>query len=150
SGQSCTRAGTGGVEQACGGVKRSDRRERGYLRARERKKFQRGRSDDAERAFRSDEDLLQVVAGVVLAQAAQAVPYLAGGKYHLEAKRQIARVAIAQHLCAAGVGREVAADGCRAFRGETERIEAAFVARRLLHRLQDAACLDGDRVVVAI
>ena len=37
------------------------------------------RGDDAERAFRADEEVAQVVAGVVLAQAGQAVPDLAGG-----------------------------------------------------------------------
>src|SRR5262245_1426274 len=54
------------------------------------------RGDDAERALGAEEYLLQVVAGVVLAQAAQAVPYAAIGKHHLETEHLLARVAVAQ------------------------------------------------------
>ena len=43
-------------------------------RPRRGKQLQHRGGDDAERAFGADEELLQVVAGVVLAQAAQAVP----------------------------------------------------------------------------
>ena len=71
--------------------------------------------DDAERAFAADEEVAQVVAGVVLAQAREAVPYLALRRDHLEPQAQLARVAVAQHLRAAGVGGEVAADGAAAF-----------------------------------
>ena len=42
-----------------------------------RKQLEYRRGDDAERAFGADEQVAQVVAGVVLAQAAQAVPDLA-------------------------------------------------------------------------
>ena len=47
---------------------------------------------------------LQVVAGVVLAQAAQPVPHLAARKYDFEPQTKFARVAVAQDLYAAGVG----------------------------------------------
>ena len=47
------------------------------VRRRPRIQLQRRRGDDAERAFAADEQVAQVVAGVVLAQAAQAVPDLA-------------------------------------------------------------------------
>ena len=46
----------------------------GLALARPREELQHRRGDDAERAFGADEELLQVIAGVVLAQRAQAVP----------------------------------------------------------------------------
>ena len=44
--------------------------------------------DDAERALGADEELLQVVAGVVLAQRPQPVPDAAVGQHHLEPEHQ--------------------------------------------------------------
>ena len=108
-----------------------------------RMQLQRRRGDDAERAFAADEEVAQVVAGVVLAQARQAVPDLALGRHHLEAEAELARIAVAQHLRAAGVGGEVAADRAAAFGGEAEREQQAVLRRRLLHPLQHAAGL-GD------
>ena len=51
-----------------------------------RKQAQHRGGDDAERALRADEQLLQVVAGVVLAQASQAVPDAPVGQDHLQAR----------------------------------------------------------------
>ena len=108
-----------------------------------REQLQRRGGDDAERAFAADEQVAQVVAGVVLAQPAQAVPDLAVGGDDLEAEAQVARRAVAQHLRAAGVGRQIAADRATAFGRQAEREQQAGVGGRLLHRLQDAAGLDG-------
>ena len=66
--------------------------------------------DHAERALGADEQLGQVVAGVVLAEPAQPVPDAAVGQHDLEAEHQLAGHAVAQHRGAAGVGGEVAAD----------------------------------------
>ena len=83
----------------------------------------------AERAFAADQQVAQVVAGVVLAQRREAVPDLALGGHDLEAEAQLARVAVAQHLRAAGVGGEVAADRAAALGGQAEREQQA-VRRR--------------------
>ena len=64
------------------------RDERGDLRARRRKELHHGRGDDAERAFGADEELLQVVARVVLAQAAQRREHAAVGEHGLDAQRR--------------------------------------------------------------
>ena len=90
--------------------KRRQRRHRGHHGGRPRMQLQRRRRDDRQRPFAADEEIAQVVAGVVLAQARKAVPDAAFGSDGLEAEAQLARVAVAQHLRAAGVGREVAAD----------------------------------------
>ena len=63
-----------------------------------------------ERALGADEELLEVVAGVVLAQRAQPVPHPPVGQHHLEAQHQVAHHPVAQHRGTAGVGRDVAAD----------------------------------------
>ena len=112
-----------------------------------REELQHRGGDDAERALGADEELLQVVAGVVLAQAAQAVPDAAVGQHHLEPEHQLARVAVAQHVDAARVGREVAADLAAALGGERERETGARPLGGLLHRRQHAARLDRHGVV---
>ncbi len=84
------------------------------LAARHREQPQHGRGDDAERSLRTDEELLQVVAGIVLHEAAQAVPDLAGRQHHLQPEHQAPRVAVGEHRRAAGIGGDVAADAAGA------------------------------------
>jgi hypothetical protein len=103
--------------------------------------------DHAERAFGAEEKLLQVVAGVVLAQAAQPVPYPAVGQHDFEPEHLLARIAVAQHVDAAGVGGKVAADLATALGGERKREEAACVFGGALHGGEHAARFDGGRVV---
>ena len=110
------------------------RQPRDRVRAGQRMQLEGRAGDDAERAFGADEEMLQVEAGVVLAQAVQAVPDPAVGEHHFEAEHVLARIAVAQHAGAAGVGRDVAADLARAFGAEADRVEPCRVGgRRLLH-----------------
>src|SRR5665213_2693548 len=99
--------------------------------------------DDAERTFAADEEVLQIVARVVLAQAAQPVPGPAIGQHRLDAERQLPHVAIAQDVDAAGIGREVAADLARAFGAEAERKQPVGDFADALGLGEDAAGLDG-------
>jgi hypothetical protein len=119
----------------------------GGARPRQGKQLQDRGGDDAERAFRADEQVLQVVAGVVLAQPPQALPDAPVGEHHFEPEAQIARRAIGDHADAAGVGRKVAADAARAFRRQAQREQPAGRGGRLLHRLERHAGLHRDRVV---
>src|SRR5258708_37666856 len=65
-----------GVLEQCQGFFRTLQCHHGRgIGLRQRKEFQNRRGDYAERSFGPDEKLLQVIAGVVLAQAAQALPY---------------------------------------------------------------------------
>ena len=59
--------GAGAVEELERRIRRSDADERGADAARLREKLQGRRRDDPERAFRADEEILEIVAGVVLA-----------------------------------------------------------------------------------
>jgi hypothetical protein len=126
---------------------RADREQRRCLAPRRRKGLEAGGGDHAERAFGADEEVAQVVARVVLAQSAQAVPQFARRQHDLEPEGELARVAVAQDLRAAGVGRQVAADGGRALRRQRQRKQASRRGGGFLHALQRAARFDGDRVV---
>ena len=109
-----------------------------------REEPQHGAGDDAERALRADEQLGEVVAGVVLAEPAQPVPHPAVGQHDLEAEHQLAGHAVAQHRGAAGVGREVAADGAAALGAQRHREEPVDLLGRRLHVGQHDAGVDGD------
>ena len=137
-------------EEGHGGWRVGDGDERRGDRARRRVELEHRRGDDAQRALRADEEVLQVVARVVLAQPAQPVPHAPVGQHHLQPQHLLAHVAVAQHLRAAGVGGDVAAHLAAAFRGERQGEEAAVFRRHALQLGEDAAGLDGDRVVVEV
>ena len=67
----------GPLEQRQGFFGTSQRHDRGRTGLGQGKELQHRRGDHPQRPFGPDEKLLQVVAGVVLAQAAQAIPDLA-------------------------------------------------------------------------
>ena len=119
----------------------------GQLGRWQRIQLERGSGDHAQRAFAADHQVAQVVARVVFAQSGQAVPDLALRIDHLQPQAQIARIAIAQHLRAAGVGGQIAADGAAALGRQAQGKEQTGRACVLLQVLQDAAGLDGDRQV---
>src|SRR5256885_17085008 len=98
------------------------------------KELQDRRRDYAERSFGTDEKLLQVIAGVVLAQAAQALPYLSGGQHDLEPQRELASIAVAQHRSAARIGGKIAADFATAFGRKAQREKAPPLFGGLLDR----------------
>ena len=95
----------GPVQQGYRPIGRLHPQPTGHPRFRQGIELEHGRGDDAERAFGADEQLFQVVAGIVLAQAAQAIEQLPVGQHDLQAQGQVARVAIAQHLHAPRIGR---------------------------------------------
>ena len=111
------------------------------------KSFEHRRGHDAQRALRADEELLEVVAGVVLAQAAQAAVDAAVREHRFDAQRQLARVAVAQHRRAPGVGRKIAADRAAALRRERQREVESRGGGGLVHGRQRQARLDRDRRV---
>ena len=119
-------------------------------RAGQREKFYHGGGYQAQRAFGADEEMLEIVAGIVLAQAAQTVPDAAVGQDNLQAKSQLAHVAVAQHLHPAGIGGQVAADGGRSFGSQRQREQPAGRRSGFLYLLQNAAGFDGHGVVVEI
>ena len=120
--------------------------EGGLDRARARHQPQHRRGDDAERAFGADEQVLQIVAGVVLLQLVEIVEHAAVGQHHFEAERMRARDAVGERRGAAGIGRKIAADGAGAFRRQQLRIEPVDRGGGLARPLQGDAGLAGDGV----
>jgi hypothetical protein len=138
------------AQQRQRGVEAVAARQGGQRGRRLRAELQRGGGDHAQRALAADEQVAQVVAGVVLAQARQAVPDLALRRHDLQPQAQPACVAEAQHLGAAGVGRQVAADRAAALGRQAEREAQPVPGCRLLHRLQHAAGLGHQGQVVGV
>ena len=79
------------------------------------------RSDKTEGALCTDEQLLEIVAGVVLAQAPQTVEHTAVGQHHLQAQHEITHRAEPQYCSTAGIGRNRTAQLTAALRRKTER-----------------------------
>ena len=130
--------------RACDGIGQAD--ESGRPRARVRKQFQRRRGDDPERALGADEEVLQVVAGIVLAQFGERFDDPPVGEHDLEPGREIAGIAVGEHRDAARVGREVAADRAGSLRGERQRKQAVGALRGGLSLRERHAGLDDHRV----
>ena len=113
----------GDAEQLQRRLRRGDADEGGLDRARARHQPQHRGGDDAERAFGADEQVLQIVAGIVLLQLVEVVEHAPVGQHHLEAERMRARDAVGERRGAAGIGREIAADRAGALRRQQLRIE---------------------------
>ena len=109
-----------------------------------------GAGNDAQRALRPDHQVAQVVAGVVLAQARQAVPDIALRRYHFQPQAQLARVAVAHDLRAASVGAQVAANGAAALGRHAQGEQKAGLLASLLQGLQHAAGVHRDGQVGAV
>ena len=80
-----------------------------------REELDAGGGDDAQGALGTGQEPLEVVAGIVLAQAAEATPDLAVGEHGLQAQDKVPGRAKAENSDAAGVGRDDAAQGGRPF-----------------------------------
>ena len=99
--------------------------------------------NEAERAFRPNEHLLQIEAGIIFEQIEHRRDHAAVGQHDLQSEQLIAHHAVAQYPDAARIGRDVAADGAGAAGAEVERKIQPGVAGRLLRLLQNRAGLQG-------
>ena len=105
---------------------------------------QRRGGDDAQRAFRADQQLLQIEAAVVLLERGQRGIDAAVGQHRFQPQHQRPHRAVAQHLSAAGIGRDQPADRRRALAAQRQRKAQACGSRRLVQVLQDHPRLAGD------
>ena len=103
------------------------------------------RGDNAKRAFRTDKKMPKIIAGIVLAKAAEKIQHAPAHQHNFNAKRQLARRAIANDIQPAGIGAKIAADGAATFGGEVQREVQPFGLGSLMQCLQNAAGLDGHR-----
>src|SRR5687768_348291 len=95
--------------------------EGGYDGCGAREEFASGCSDNAQRSFGADEQIAQIVTGIVLAQSAQPFHDLAVGQYDFKAQDEISSHAVTQNGSAAGIGRKIAAQLTSAFRAQAQR-----------------------------
>ena len=110
-------------EEVEGVLRRRHRHERGLDRARTRKEFEHRRRDDAERALGADEQVAQVVAGVVLLELVEDVHHPAVGEHDFEPEHQVTGDPVGKGASAARIGGQDAADGAAAFGAERQREE---------------------------
>ena len=89
--------------------------------------------DDAEQAFRAGDDADQVVAAGIEMLAAEA-QHLAGHQHHFEAEDVVGGHAVFQAMHAAGILRDVAADGA----GDLRRRIGRVIEARVRDRVGDA------------
>ena len=108
------------------------------------------RRDDAERPFATDIELLKVISRIVLAQPLQAVPDTTVRQDDFQPEDQFPRVAIAQNVHAARIGRQIAADLATALGTETERKQPVDRFRCFLDVCEDTAGFNRDRIVERI
>ena len=124
--------------------------ERGDAGLRRRKELQHRGRDDAQRALGADEELLEIVPGIVLAQSAQPVPDAAIGEDHFDAQNELPRVAETKHRGAARVRGKIAANRATPFGGQRQREQQAVLLRRLLDGGQGNSRLDGQRRIFGV
>ena len=146
-GQLIGRGGAGVSEERHHVLDPGEPEKRGLDLARLGKQLQGRGGDDPERAFAADEKMLQIVAGIVLAQPAQPVPDPPIRQHDFETQGQLARIAVAQYRNPAGIGRQISADLAAALGAEAEGEQPVGLAGRLLQMRQDAAGLDGHREI---
>ncbi len=106
--------------------------------------------DDSQRSFRSDEEVLQVVPGIVLDQGAKPVPDPSIRQHNFHSEHLVACRAISKDVQTATICGDRAADGgsaaCAPVRSENQ-----FVFRHgFLQRLHDAPRLDGHSAALRV
>ena len=107
----------------------------------------RGLYDKAECAFRTDHQMAEIVAGGVLDQALVQIKQLALAGDHFQAEDPVAGHAVADHLDAAGIGADIAANIAGAGGGKIHRIEQALLLGKFLQLLGNDAGLHGDGAI---
>ena len=130
-----------------GGVGTVQRDHRRGPAGQDRKEFEAGGRDDAQGPFSTDQQLLEVIARIVLAKPLEPVPDLTIGQDRLKAQDQIAHRTIAQHRRAARIGRDQPANGCRAFGRQAKREMSTLGGRGLMDSGQGDARLNHDHIV---
>ena len=88
--------------------------------------------------------MLKIKTSIILFQAIEVAEDGAISQHHFEAQHLLAHMAIAQHLDAAGVGRDHTADLARAARAEINREILAVRCQIFMQRLQHHAGLKLD------
>ena len=133
-------------EQGEGGCGRGQRRKCGGGGRGPREQSQGRGRHDAQSPLGADEQLLEVVARVVLAKAGELVEHATVRQHHLESQDQRAHHAVAEHGRSAGIGGDDAAQRRAAFGAERHRQQPTSGIGGGLQLGEHATCLGGHRV----
>ncbi len=117
------------------------------LHSRPRKQLQRRRRHHAQRALCADEEMLEIVTGIVLAQPAQPVPHAPIRQHSLDAQHQIAHHAVAQNLDAARIGRDQTTNHRHALRAQRQRKQPVMLRSDVLRARENNARLQRHGVI---
>ena len=98
------------IHQRQRGIKVAQLDHRSGQRGWRRHQRQAGRGNNAKRALSPDDQIDQIIAGIVFLQRWQQVHHLAGGGHHLQPEAQMPRIAIAHNIQPACIGAERAAN----------------------------------------
>ena len=93
--------------------------------------------NDTDGTFATDEELLQVVAGVVLAERAQVVHNCTIREHGLNTQDIPMKAAISQEAKATRVGGDIATDMARSLRAQVEREDVVLLSQKSICRLKD-------------
>ena len=107
-----------------------------HLGTRLRTQAQQHARNHPQRAFRTDEEVLEVIARVVLDHGAQHGQHRAVGQHHLQAQHLLTHHAVLQHTVAARIGGDIAANLAAAACAQVHAKHHAGFHSRFLHRLQ--------------
>ena len=134
------------IEQLHGGGGRGHCNERRFHCARTREQLDDSGGDDPERAFGADENMTQIVAGVVLLELRKKVHDAAISQHNLEPQHEIARNTVGHGTRAARIGGKISADGAAAFGSQRKRKQAVDCHCGLLRFRQHHAGFAGHCV----
>ena len=109
---------------------------------------QRCGGDNTQSALAANEQLFQVIATIVLFQRSKAFEDRAVGQDRFDASDQRPHRSMAEHLRAAGIGGNQAADRGRAFASERQRKSLSFICQGVVQILKDHTGLAQDQLVL--
>ncbi len=99
---------------------------------------------DAQRSFAADEELFEIIAGVILLHGIERGDDRPVSQHSFESDDQFPHHAISQHPVSARVGRYIAADSAGASSANVEREKKACRVGRLLNRFKHRSAFDQD------
>ncbi len=93
-----------------------------------------GLGHNPKRSFGTDEELLQIVARIVLDEVVERRHHRSVRQHRFQTQHQIAHHSVADDAIAAGIGGNVSADGCRTARAKIERKKQVLAVGRFARR----------------
>ena len=137
-----------GVQQTQRTRRIFNRKVRGRAFGRAWQQAQAGGGDDAQRSLGPDQQMAQIVAGVILSQPLQVPNDGAVGQNRLDPQHQVACITVSQNSSAARIGSQDSAHPRRPLGCDGEGEQPARSLSSLLNRLQGHAGLNLDHIIL--